>query len=204
MSASCRRPEPRGIYAPFAWLGFLFQSRTTLNSPWPLEKDVDPVLMMWDDDVRYWYTPAGQNFTSSLLVPHIAYDRNIRHVGILSAPPSPPPSELVNHRFACKETRNIFSFQPWDHKTRLQNTIMILGDGGGGDCLKQKQTRWRTSLIPSTPGNPPAPTTVTWPLYVPPPIQKFTRCLLAAIKRRGGGGSGPAGLLQITSPLILN
>lgn len=32
---------------------FLLQSCATLNNPWPLEKDVDAVLIMSEDDVRY-------------------------------------------------------------------------------------------------------------------------------------------------------
>lgn len=174
------------------------------------------------NDVRWWCQvlihSSGPELHHHPPTPEYSLQPHVRHVGILSIPctsvlsvsgKSPPPHSFTHSiSQACKsspcsqETRNIFSFQLWGHKMCLHTRSRWWQ----GECLKQKQTRWRTSLIPSALGNPPtreagynhAPC-VLFPTnghlkifnHHPLPIKKHQR-------------SRPAGLLWITSPLILN
>lgn len=161
-------------------------------------------------DTQQW---ARTSPPSSVLLPSCTiYDLqpHIRQVWMLSIPravnrcggtPTHSISKAYKSSLCSEETRNIFSFQSWGHKTRLQRRLRRRRS----ECLQQKQTRWLTYLIPSAPCNPPRMTLAAFMccafLSHQSPIQNFNRHPLSVIKRRR---SGPAGLHRITSPLILN
>lgn len=110
-------------------------------------------------DTQQWARTSPSS--SSLFVPYIVYNRisgmSESLASLSVCPPSPTTTTTHSISRACKsslrsqETRNIFSFQSWGHKTGLQTRLRRRRS----ECLKQKQTRWRTSLILSAPGNPP-------------------------------------------------
>lgn len=146
-------------------------------------------------DTQQW---ARTSPPSAVLLPSCTiYDLkpHIRQVWMLSIPravnrwggtPTHSISKACKSSLCSQETRNIFSFQSWGHKTRLQRRLRRWRS----ECLKQKQTRWRTSLIPSAPCNP--PTRDAGCVHVlcvsSPPIDRFKNSTAARCLSLSAGG----------------